>query len=60
MAKILKNGAANGALNESIAAGSDLIREGQTAIEALPGNAHVRALFALGEALREMLGQLRV
>jgi hypothetical protein len=56
----LKNRAANGALSESIAAGNDLIREAQAGIEALSPNAHTDALFGLGEALREMLEQLRV
>ena len=60
MAELLKNGAANGALNESIIAASDLIREAQAEIESLPGNAYVDALFGLGEAVREMLDQLRV
>jgi hypothetical protein len=60
MTELLKNRAANGALSESIAAGNDLIREAQTGIEALSSNAHTDALFGLGEALREMLEQLRV
>ena len=60
MTELLKNRAANGALSESIAAGNDLIREAQAGIEALSPNAHTDALFGLGEALREMLEQLRV
>jgi octaprenyl-diphosphate synthase len=60
MAEILKNGATNGALNESINAGAELIRQGQSAIETLPGNAYVDALFALGDGLRDMLEELRV
>jgi octaprenyl-diphosphate synthase len=60
MAEILKNGATNGALNESIKAGSDLIRTAQTTLEAVPPNPYADALFALGEALREMFDQLRV
>jgi octaprenyl-diphosphate synthase len=60
MTELLKNRAANGALSESIAAGNDLIREAQAGIEALSSNAHTDALFGLGEALREMLEQLRV
>jgi octaprenyl-diphosphate synthase len=58
--EILKNRSANGALDESIAAGSDLIREAQTSIESLASNAHLEGLFALGDALREMFEQLRV
>jgi octaprenyl-diphosphate synthase len=60
MAEILKNGASNGALDESIAAGSDLIRQAQATLEAVPANPYTDALFALGDALREMFDQLRV
>ena len=56
---VLKNGSANGALDESIMAGSDLIRAAQHSIERLVSNAHVDGLFVLGEALREMFGRLR-
>src|SRR5207247_3112359 len=35
MIELLKNGATNGALNESIAAGSDLIREAQAALDGM-------------------------
>ena len=58
--EILKNRSANGALDESIAAGSDLIRQAQTSIESLASNAHLDGLFALGDAMREMFEQLRV
>jgi octaprenyl-diphosphate synthase len=60
MTELLRNRATNGALSESIAAGNDLICEAQAGIEALSSNAHTDALFGLGEALREMLEQLRV
>ncbi|MEY2538329.1 MAG: octaprenyl-diphosphate synthase [Verrucomicrobiota bacterium] len=60
MTELLKNGASNGALNASIAAGTSLIREGQNAIEGLPPNAYNEALLALGDVLRDMLEQLRV
>jgi octaprenyl-diphosphate synthase len=60
MAEILKNGATNGALDESITAGSDLIRQAQATLEAVPPNPYTDALFALGDALREMFDQLRV
>jgi octaprenyl-diphosphate synthase len=59
MTEILKNGSANGALDESIMAGGDLIRAAQHSIEPLVSNAHVEGLFVLGEALREMFGRLR-
>lgn len=60
VADLLKNRCGNGALDESIAVGSDLIAEAQSGIEPLPTNAHVAGLLDLGEALREMFEQLRV
>jgi hypothetical protein len=60
MSELLKNGASNGALDESIAAGSQLIRQGQATLEAAPSNPYTDALFSLGDALREMFEQLRV
>jgi octaprenyl-diphosphate synthase len=58
--EILRNRSSNGALDESIVAGSDLIGEAQRTIESLSSNPHVDGLFALGNALREMFEQLRV
>jgi octaprenyl-diphosphate synthase len=60
MTELLKNGASNGALNESIAAGSELIRQAQQTLEAIPSNPFTDALFSLGDALREMFDQLRI
>ena len=60
VAELLKNRSGNGALDESIAAGTNLIGEAQNAIEPLASNAHGCALVALGDALREMFEQLRV
>jgi octaprenyl-diphosphate synthase len=60
MIELLKNGATNGALNESIAAGSDLIREAQTALDGVRSNAYAEALLSLGDVLCEMFDQLRV
>lgn len=60
MTELLKNGATNGALNESITAGSDLIRKAQATFDRVPPNPYADALFALGDALREMFEQLRV
>ena len=60
MTELLKNGATNGALNESIAAGSNLIREAQAALDRIAPNPYGDALFALGDALHEMFEQLRV
>jgi octaprenyl-diphosphate synthase len=60
MIELLKNGATNGALNESIAAGSDLIREAQGGLDGIKSNPYAEALFFLGDALCEMFDQLRV
>ena len=60
MIELLKNGANNGALNESIAAGSDLIREAQGALDGIVSNPYADALFSLGDTLCEMFDQLRV
>jgi octaprenyl-diphosphate synthase len=57
---LLKNGATNGALNYSITIGTGLIREAQTALTSLPANRFTDGLLMLGEALAEMLDQLRV
>lgn len=59
VAELLRNGANNGSLNASITKGAELIREAQGAIESLPRNVHVDALNDLGDALVEMLDQLR-
>ncbi len=60
MIELLKNGATNGALNESIAAGSDLIREAQGALDGIESNPYAGALLSLGDVLCEMFDQLRV
>ena len=60
MIELLKNGATDGALNESIAAGSDLIRQAQSALDGIASNPYADALFGLGDALCEMFDQLRV
>ena len=59
VSELLRNGANNGSLNASIQTGTELIREGQAAIESLPANVYVEALNDLGDALVEMLDQLR-
>jgi octaprenyl-diphosphate synthase len=58
--ELMKNGATNGALNFSIATGTDLIREAQATLASVPVNRYADALLMLGEALAEMLDQLRV
>jgi len=60
MIELLKNGATNGALNESIAAGSDLIREAQGTLDGIESNPYTDALFSLGDTLCDMFDQLRV
>jgi octaprenyl-diphosphate synthase len=60
MIELLKNSATNGALNESITAGSDLIREAQCTLDGIASNPFADALFSLGDALCEMFDQLRV
>ena len=60
MTELLRIGATNGALNESIAAGSNLICEAQTVLDGIVANPYADALFALGDALRKMFDQLRV
>lgn len=59
VAELLRNGASNGSLNASIATGTELIREAQAAIQSLPANVYSQALGELGDALVEMLDQLR-
>ncbi|PYK08469.1 MAG: polyprenyl synthetase family protein [Verrucomicrobia bacterium] len=60
MIELLKNGATDGALNESIAAGCDLIREAQGTLDGIASNPYADALFSLGDALCDMFDQLRV
>jgi len=59
VAELLRNGANNGPLNASIETGIELIREAQTCIGPLPSNVHSGALRDLGDALVDMLEQLR-
>ena len=60
VSQLLKNGAGNGALSESIIAANDLIRSAQAGLKALHPNAYTEDLLGLGDALREMLELLRV
>ncbi len=59
VSQLLKNGAGNGALSESITTANDLIRSAQAGMKALRPNAHTEGLLGLGDALRAMLEQLR-
>ena len=60
MIELLKNSATNGALNESITAGSDMIRQAQYTLDRIAPNTYADALFCLGDVLCEMFDQLRV
>jgi octaprenyl-diphosphate synthase len=59
MNDVLKAELANRPLGDSITAGQDLIREAQNGLTLLPANRYTDALGQLGDALREMLEQLR-
>ena len=60
MTELLRAGATNGALNESIVVGSDMIRDAQTMLDGIALNSYADALFLLCDALREMFDRLRV
>ena len=60
MSELLRTGASNGALNESITAGTKLIRKAQAALDGFTSNPYGDALFTLGDAFCEMFDQLRV
>lgn len=57
--QILVDRSANGALDQSVMAGCELIREAQNAIRPLPSNTYLKGLLTFADALREMLEQLR-
>src|SRR5881398_1566244 len=59
VSQLLKDGAGNGALSESITTADDLIRSAQAGMKALRPNAYTEGLLGLGDALRAMLEQLR-
>ncbi len=56
---LLQNTPTDGALDKSIETGVALIREAQAELSPLTGNRYVDSLFGLGEALQELLEQLR-
>src|SRR5213075_2329201 len=55
VSELLKNGAGNGALSESITTANDLIRSAQAGMKALHPNAYTEGLLGFGDVLREML-----
>jgi len=59
MTELLRIGATDGALNESIAAGSDLIREAQAVLDGIAANPYADG-SSRSDALCEMFDQLRV
>ncbi len=56
---LLQNSPTDGALDKSIETAADLIREAQAELAPLGTNQHLDALIGLGEALHELLEQLR-
>ena len=60
VAELLRNGATNGSLNAAINTGGEMIREALPLLEAFSPNEHVQALRELGDALIELLEQLRM
>ncbi|MBA3607989.1 MAG: polyprenyl synthetase family protein [Chthoniobacterales bacterium] len=56
---LLQNSSTDGALDKSIETAAELIREAQAGLAPLGTNQHLDALFGLGEALHEVLEQLR-
>jgi octaprenyl-diphosphate synthase len=57
--ELLQSSPTDGALSESIGTASEWIREAQAELAPLPANRYVDSLFGLGEALQELLEQLR-
>src|SRR5207247_1037789 len=56
---LLQNAPANGALGASIETAAELIRAAQADLDPLASNRYLDSLFDLGEALLELLEQLR-
>ena len=60
IAALLQSESPNGALRSSLDAGEESVRDAQAELHAVPSNPFTDSLFQLGDALREMLDQLRV
>ena len=60
VAELLRNGATNGSLNASIERGIEFIRDAQSVLPPLPRQTYATALVDLGDALIELLEQLRM
>jgi octaprenyl-diphosphate synthase len=59
MTAVLRSASADGALSASIETATDLIRDAQVDLEKLKVNCYTDSLFALADALRDLLDQLR-
>ena len=59
LTEILRAEIGTASLSESITAGRDLIREAQAELALLPASTYTSSLGELGDALRELLDQLR-
>lgn len=59
IARLLKSGATRAALENSIDAGRNLIRDAQSELDRLGNTVRVESLFLLGEALKELFEQFR-
>jgi octaprenyl-diphosphate synthase len=59
IATLLKSDSPNGALRASLDAGDESVRDAQAELHALPPNPFTDSLFQLGDALRELLDQIR-
>ena len=60
IATALRSESPNGALRSSLDTGEESVRDAQAELHALPSNPFTDSLFQFGDALREMLDQLRV
>ena len=60
IAAALRSESPNGALRSSLDTGEESVRDAQAELHALPSNPFTDSLFQFGDALREMLDQLRV
>jgi octaprenyl-diphosphate synthase len=60
IAALLQNESPNGAFRSALDTGEESVRDAQSELHALPSNPFTDSLFQFGDALREMLDQLRV
>jgi octaprenyl-diphosphate synthase len=60
IAALLQNESPNGVFRSALDTGEESVRDAQSELHALPSNPFTDSLFQFGDALREMLDQLRV